>query len=194
VIANRVKARLAFSRWTRRTSASRRTARRLAAVMDRHDTLCLYRRPFGFRSSTRQILIVTQGAFNIANARRGRCAFAAGIEMAHRGGLTTFHPTPFQAPGRGNLYDFRDFRVMIDYCHNAHGMALVAPFLRSIARGRLIVVMNSPGDRRDSDFDAITKEAAPHFDHVILRDDEDLRGRKPGEVTGHLRAGLIRHA
>ena len=82
---------------------------------------------------------------------------------------------------------------MIDYCHNAHGMALVAPFLSSIKRGRLVVVLNAPGDRRPEDFDAITKEAAPHFDHVILRDDEDLRGRRPGEVTGYLRDGLIRH-
>ena len=120
--------------------------------------------------------------------------FAAGIEMDDiRGGLTTFHPTPFQAPGRGNVYEFRDFRVMIDYCHNAHGMAQVAPFLSSIKRGRLVVVLNAPGDRREEDFDAIAKEAAPHFDRVILRDDEDLRGRQPGEVVGRLREGLIRH-
>ncbi len=72
-------------------------------------------------------------------------------------------------------------------------MALVAPFLASITRGRLIVVLNAPGDRREEDFDAITKEAAPHFDHVILRDDEDLRGRAPCEVTGYLRECLIRH-
>src|SRR5262249_44357107 len=87
----------------------------------------------------------------------------------------------------------RDFKVMIDYCHNAHGMALVAPFLASIKRGRLIVVLNAPGDRRDGDFDAIAKEAAPHFDRVILRDDEDLRGREPGEVVGKLRGGRTRH-
>ncbi|MEX0881246.1 MAG: hypothetical protein WEB59_07810 [Thermoanaerobaculia bacterium] len=72
-------------------------------------------------------------------------------------------------------------------------MALVAPFLASITRGRLIVVLNAPGDRREEDFDAITKEAAPHFDHVILRDDEDLRSRAPCEVTGYLRECLIRH-
>ena len=82
---------------------------------------------------------------------------------------------------------------MIDYCHNAHGMAQVAPFLSAMKRGRLVVVLNAPGDRREEDFDAITKEAAPHFDRVILRDDEDLRGREPGDVVGRLREGLIRH-
>ncbi len=101
-----------------------------------------------------------------------------GIELDDiRGGLTTFHPTPFQAPGRGNVYEFRDFRVMIDYCHNAHGMAHggAVPGVHE-ARRASIGVLNAPGDRRDEDFDAITKAAAPHFDHVILRDDEDLRG------------------
>jgi cyanophycin synthetase len=75
------------------------------------------------------------------------------------------------------VYEFRDFRVMIDYCHNAHAMQTVAPFLASIKKGRLIGVLNSPGDRRNEDYQEICKAAAPHFDRVILRDDEDLRGR-----------------
>jgi cyanophycin synthetase len=71
-------------------------------------------------------------------------------------------------------------------------MAVVAPFLSSIKRGRLIVVMNAPGDRRDEDYVEIARHAAPHFDRVLLRDDEDLRGRGPGEVVGLLRDGLVR--
>jgi cyanophycin synthetase len=195
-IAGRVKARLAYFSLDPHNERFKThvAAGGLAAVMDRHDTLCLYRATLRIPLvHARQVPITFDGRarFNIANAL---AAFAAGIELDDiRGGLTTFHPTPFQAPGRGNVYEFRDFKVMIDYCHNAHGMALVAPFLRSMARGRVIVVLNSPGDRRDEDFDALTKEAAPHFDQVILRDDEDLRGRKPGEVTGLLRDGLIRH-
>ncbi len=199
-IADRVKARLAYfsldpqnERFKTHVSAGG-----LGAVMDRHDTLCLYRSTLRIPLvHARQIPITFDGKarFNIANALAAAlAAFAAGIEMDDiRGGLTTFHPSPFQAPGRGNLYDFRDFRLMIDYCHNAHGMAQVAPFLASMKRGRLVVVLNAPGDRREEDFDAITKEAAPHFDRVILRDDEDLRGRAPGEVIGRLREGLIRH-
>jgi cyanophycin synthetase len=199
-IADRVKARIAYFSLDPQNERFKAhvAGGGLAAVMDRHDTLCLYRSTLRIPLvHARQIPITFDGKarFNIANALAASlAAFAAGIEMDDiRGGLTTFHPTPFQAPGRGNLYEFRDFRVMIDYCHNAHGMALVAPFLASMKRGRLIGVLNAPGDRRDSDFDAIAKEAAPHFDHVILRDDEDMRGRKAGEVTGLLREALIRH-
>jgi cyanophycin synthetase len=199
-IADRVKARIAYfsldpsnERFKAHVSSGG-----LGAVMDRHDTLCLYRSTLRIPLvHARQVPITFDGKarFNIANALAASlAAFAAGIEMDDiRGGLTTFHPTPFQAPGRGNLYEFRDFRVMIDYCHNAHGMAQVAPFLASIKRGRLIVVLNAPGDRRSEDFEAIAKEAAPHFDRVILRDDEDLRGREPGDVVGQLRDGLVRH-
>jgi cyanophycin synthetase len=199
-IADRVKARVAYFSLdpAHERLKAHVAAGGLAAVMDRHDTLCLYRSTLRIPLvHARQVPITFDGKarFNIANALAASlAAFAAGIEMDDiRGGLTTFHPTPFQAPGRGNIYEFRDFRVMIDYCHNAHGMALVAPFLASIKRGRLVVVLNAPGDRREEDFDAITKAAAPHFDRVILRDDEDLRGRASGEVIGHLRKGLVRH-
>jgi cyanophycin synthetase len=199
-IADRVKARVAYFSLdpANERLKAHAAAGGLAAVMDRHDTLCLYRSTLRIPLvHARQVPITFDGKarFNIANALAASlAAFAAGIEMDDiRGGLTTFHPTPFQAPGRGNIYEFRDFRVMIDYCHNAHGMILVAPFLASIKRGRLVVVLNAPGDRREEDFDAITKAAAPHFDRVILRDDEDLRGRASGEVTGHLRKGLVRH-
>ena len=170
----------------------------LGAVMDRYDTLCFYRATIRIPIvHARQIPITFDGKarFNIANALAAAlAAFAAGIELDDiKGGLTTFHPTPFQAPGRANVYDFRDFRVMVDYCHNAHAMATVAPFLSAIKRGRLIGVLNSPGDRREDDYDAMGRLAAPHFDHIILRDDEDLRGRKPGEVSELLRQALTRH-
>jgi cyanophycin synthetase len=36
------------------------------------------------------------------------------------------------------------------------------------------------------------RAAAAWFDHVVLRDDEDLRGRQPGEVSGYLRDALVR--
>jgi cyanophycin synthetase len=199
-MAERTKARVAYVSLDPQNELFRKhvEAGGLAAVMDRHDTLCLYRSTLRIPIvHARQIPITFDGKarFNIANALTAALAsFAAGIELDDiRGGLTTFHPTPFQAPGRGNLYEFRNFRVMVDYCHNAHAMAVVAPFLAAIKKARLIGILNSPGDRRDEDYDAIGKAAAPHFDHVILRDDEDLRGRAPGEVARYLKDALVKH-
>ena len=134
-----------------------------------------------------------QSRYNIANrVAASLAAFAAGIELDDmRGGLRTFHATPFQTPGRANLYEFRDFRVMIDYCHNAHAMKQVGPFLQAMKKARLIAVLNARCDHGPEDFDAMRRAAAPFFDRVVLRDDEDLRGREPGEVAGHLRAALL---
>ncbi|MEO6324963.1 MAG: cyanophycin synthetase, partial [Thermoanaerobaculia bacterium] len=170
----------------------------LGAVMDRHDTLCLYRATLRIPLvHARQVPITFDGRarFNIANALAAAlAAFAAGIDMEEiRGGLTTFHPSPFQTPGRANVYEFHDFKVMIDYCHNPHAMSMVAPFLASMKRERLVGVINSAGDRREEDFDELGRCAAPHFDYVILRDDEDLRGRPPGEVSELLKKALVKY-
>jgi cyanophycin synthetase len=199
-MAGRTKARIAYFSLEPQNERFRQhvAAGGLGAVMDRHDTLCLYRSTLRIPLvHARQVPITFDGKarFNIANALAAALAcFAAGIELDDiRGGLTTFHPTPFQTPGRANVYDFRDFRVMVDYCHNPHAMATVAPFLSAIKKNRLIAVMNAPGDRRDKDFDEMGRLAAPHFDHVLLRDDEDLRGRAPGEVSGKLRDALVKY-
>ncbi len=199
-LAGRTKARLAYFSMdpTNERFKAHVAAGGLGAVMDRHDTLSLHRATLRIPLvHARQIPITFDGKarFNIANALAAAlAAFASGIELDDiRGGLTTFHPTPFQTPGRANMYDFRDFRVMIDYCHNAHGMAVVGPFLSALRKNRLIAVMNSPGDRRNEDHEEMGKMAAPHFDHVILRDDEDLRGREPGEVSGYLRDALVKN-
>ncbi len=199
-MASRTKARIAYFSLDHQNELFRKHVSEggLGAVMDRHDTLCLYRATLRIPLvHARQVPITFDGKarFNIANALAAAlAAFASGIALDDiKGGLTTFHPTPFQTPGRANLYEFREFRVMIDYCHNPHAMAQVAPFLAAMKRGLLIGVLNSPGDRRNEDYAEIGRLAAPHFDHVILRDDEDLRGRAPGEVSGYLRDALVKN-
>jgi cyanophycin synthetase len=167
----------------------------VGAVMDRHDTLCLYRSTLRIPLvHARQVPVTFEGKarFNIANCLVAALAgFCAGIELDDiRGGLTTFHSTPFQAPGRANVYEFREFKVMVDYCHNAHGMRQLGPFVQALKRARAIGVINSPGDRRDEDIRSFAAAAAPYFELFLLRDDEDLRNRSPGEVVGLLRGGL----
>jgi cyanophycin synthetase len=75
--------------------------------------------------------------------------------------------------------------VLLDYAHNAHSMEAVARTVRELAvHGRRIGVIAAPGDRRDEDIRALAAAAAPAFDLVMLREDDDLRGRQPGEVGG----------
>jgi cyanophycin synthetase len=50
-------------------------------------------------------------------------------------------------------------------------------------------VIASPGDRRDKDIRQLGEVAARHFDALIVREDRNLRGRRPGEVAELVAAG-----
>ncbi|HKV13173.1 MAG TPA: cyanophycin synthetase [Thermoanaerobaculia bacterium] len=144
----------------------------------------------------RQIPATIEGRaiHNIQNAMfAAAIAHGMGVGVENiRQGLRTFSTDFFQAPGRLNFYNEHPFRVLLDYAHNAHGMEAVARTVLELAvHGRRIGVIASPGDRRDEDVLALAKAAAPAFDVVLIREDDDLRGRPPGEVGGLLRQGLL---
>jgi cyanophycin synthetase len=119
-------------------------------------------------------------------------AFAMGIKLdSIRTGLRTFDTSFFQAPGRMNVYSDHPFRVILDYGHNAHAVgAMVDVVERLEVRGRRVVVVAAPGDRRDADVLAIGEAVAGHFDHYICRRDDDFRGRDGDEVPRMLRRAL----
>lgn len=144
----------------------------------------------------RQIPCTLEGRalHNVQNALFA-AAIASGLGVGVddiREGLRTFTNDFFQAPGRLNFYYEHPFRVLLDYAHNAHSMEAVARTIRELAvHGRRIGVIASPGDRRDEDILALAEAAAPAFDLVLLKEDDDPRGRRPGEVGELLRRGLI---
>jgi cyanophycin synthetase len=73
--------------------------------------------------------------------------------------------------------------VIFDYAHNAHAVGAMADLAgRLEVRGRRIVVVAGPGDRRDEDIRAIAYRVAGRFDHYICRRDDGLRGRGEREV------------
>jgi cyanophycin synthetase len=144
----------------------------------------------------RQIPATLEGKalHNIQNAMfAAAIASGLGIDVEDvRQGLRTFSLDFFQAPGRLNFYNEHPFRVLLDYAHNAHGMEAVARTVRELGvHGRRIGVIAAPGDRRDEDILALAAAAAPAFDLILIREDDDLRERAPGEVGALLRKGLI---
>ncbi|MGD0490958.1 MAG: cyanophycin synthetase [Steroidobacteraceae bacterium] len=122
---------------------------------------------------------------NVQNAMfAAALAFSLDIKLdAIRQALRTFDSTFFQAPGRMNVYDEHPFKVIFDYAHNAHAVGAMADLAgRLDVRGRRIVVVAGPGDRRDEDIRAIAHQVAGRFDHYICRRDDSLRGRADAEV------------
>jgi cyanophycin synthetase len=133
---------------------------------------------------------------NVQNAMfAAAMAFSLGIKLdAIRQGLRTFDSTFFQAPGRMNVFNEHPFKVLFDYGHNAHAVAVMADLAQRLdVTGRRIVVLAGPGDRRDEDLVAIAHAVAGRFDHYICRRDDSLRDRAPDEVP-RLQAGALRAA
>jgi cyanophycin synthetase len=131
---------------------------------------------------------------NVQNAMfAAALAFSLDIKLdAIRQGLRTFDTTFFQAPGRMNVYDEHPFKVIFDYAHNAHAVGVMADLAQRLdVRGRRIVVVAGPGDRRDEDIRDIALAVAGRFDHYICRRDDGLRGRASDEVPNMI-AGVLR--
>jgi cyanophycin synthetase len=112
-----------------------------------------------------------------------------------RAGLLTFFPSPSLTPGRLNLMHVGHRRVLVDYAHNAAAVAGLVDFAMRLDAGRRVGVVTGPGDRRDEDLREIGRLTAP-FDHVIVKEDDNRRGRRAGEIAAlaRSRARGRRHA
>ncbi len=131
---------------------------------------------------------------NVQNAMfAAALAFSMGVKLEDiRHGLRTFDTTFFQAPGRMNVFDEHPFKVIVDYGHNAAAVEAMCQLVdRLEPRGRRLVVVAAPGDRRDEDIRDIARTCAGHFDHYICRRDDRLRGRGPEEVPRLLQDALL---
>lgn len=107
-----------------------------------------------------------------------------------RAGLLSFFPSHTTTPGRLNLLRLRGGqRVLVDYAHNEAALKGLVDMIQRLPAQRRLAVVTAPGDRRDVDIRAVGRTLAA-FDHVIVREDRDRRGRAPGAVAALLREGL----
>jgi cyanophycin synthetase len=138
---------------------------------------------------------------NVANSlAAAAAAFAAGAHLHDiRQGLRTFTTSYYLSPGRLNQLDVGGSNVIVDYCHNAAGMRMLGDFVEQLAasadatsdlgRTQRIGVVATAGDRRDEDMRELGSVAAGHFDVLVVREDQALRGRTRGEVAALVAEG-----
>lgn len=129
--------------------------------------------------------------FQIANALAASlAAFAQGVKIEEiRRGLDTFRASASQTPGRMNLFNLGSFSVLIDYAHNAHSYEALGGFIRNWP-GERIGVVGGPGDRRDEDFVTLGQLSAHMFDRMIVKEDDDTRGRDRGAAANLICQGI----
>jgi cyanophycin synthetase len=104
--------------------------------------------------------------------------------------LQTFIPSAAQTPGRMNIFDFKKFKVLIDFAHNPAGYRGVEEYLSSVEASKKIGIIAGVGDRRDEDIRECATIAARMFDHIIIRQEKYLRGRTEEEIIGLIMEGI----
>ncbi len=129
----------------------------------------------------------------VANALAAVAASrAAGVSAKDiRRALTTFTPDESN-PGRGNVYLAAGSPVIVDYGHNAPALQATGRMVTDVWGGQPVAAITLPGDRRDDLVTATAEAIATWFGRVVVYEDEDKRGRAPGEMTGLITAAMRR--
>lgn len=102
--------------------------------------------------------------------------------------LNKFSPT--NIPGRMNLFTFTNYQVLLDYAHNIGAYVELQKYLQQVKQEKIIGIIGVPGDRRNEDIIKIGYYSAQMFDEIVIRHDEDGRGRTNEEITKLLMQGI----
>ncbi len=137
--------------------------------------------------------------FNVHNALAATAAcLALGIDFETiADALGRFKADASTNPGRLNVIEMKGFCVVLDYGHNPPAIEASAQAIRTMFSSRsrkvreYIGVIASPGDRAQDKIKELGKTAAAWFDRIVIKEDADLRGRRPGETAGLLRQGAL---
>lgn len=104
--------------------------------------------------------------------------------------LQTFIPGAAQTPGRMNIFEFKKFKVLIDFAHNPAGYKAIEDFLSNIEASQKIGIIAGVGDRRDEDIRECALIAGRMFDHIIIRQEKHLRGRTDENINDLIVQGI----
>jgi cyanophycin synthetase len=134
-------------------------------------------------------------AFNVQNALAAiAMAYAQGVEVpVIRRAMQGFSTSYEQSPGRLNLYQGHGFTTILDYAHNPHGLRALGGLVQHMRKThrRTIGMVGIAGDRRDEDIREMGAAAAGIFDEIVFKEDDELRGRPPGEIVRLLQEGAL---
>jgi cyanophycin synthetase len=107
-----------------------------------------------------------------------------------RNALRTFVPSSSQTPGRLNLFQFKNFKFLVDFAHNPAGLNLLCDFVNQLDSTYKVGIISGTGDRRDDDIREIGRISAKNFDEIVIRQDRNLRGRTADEIINLLVEGI----
>ncbi len=104
--------------------------------------------------------------------------------------IESFIPSPSQTPGRLNMFNFKNFKVLLDYAHNPAGFRAIKDYVDQIDASEKVGIVAGVGDRRTQDNNELGEIAAEMFDEIIIRQDRNLRGKDEEELINEIHDGI----
>ncbi|MEC8604099.1 MAG: cyanophycin synthetase [Bacteroidota bacterium] len=104
--------------------------------------------------------------------------------------IESFIPSPSQTPGRLNMFNFKNFKVLLDYAHNPAGFRAMKDFVDQIDASKKVGIVAGVGDRRKEDNNELGAIAAEMFDEIIIRQDRNLRGKNEADLINEIHSGI----
>lgn len=134
--------------------------------------------------------------YNIENAMAASAALL-GLNVDYcmiEKGLKSFKSDSKDNKGRFNIYNYNGRKIILDYGHNIEGYRAVISSLNKMKKNNnLIGVIGIPGDREDAVAYEIGKICADGLDKIVIKEDKDKRGRKPGEIAELLKKAILKN-
>jgi len=98
--------------------------------------------------------------------------------------LSQFKSDAEDNPGRGNMFDYRGAKIILDFAHNVHSMDAMANTLANIPAKRKILLLCHAGDRSDAEIHAMTVSSVAMKPDLVWACEltKYLRGREIGAV------------
>ncbi len=122
----------------------------------------------------------------LAAAAAGWALGFSAAELA--AGLASFAPR--DNPGRLEITETGGISIWVDYGHNPAAYQATLETARWLCAGRLLVVAGAPGDRQDENLRVLGRIAARYANVIVVKEDNDRRGRPPGETAALIAQGV----
>lgn len=166
------------------------------AVYVKGDTIYVYDGTKAFPLIKLKDIPITMGGIAECNIENSLAAISALFALkvpfnVIKKGLKTFMPDVKSNPGRFNIFDMGDFKVMLDYGHNPAGYRAVIKFIQKINAKRLVGIIGMPGDRLQRSIEEVGRMCSNVFEKVYIKEDNELRSRAMGEVADILYNAIV---
>lgn len=94
-------------------------------------------------------------------------------------------------PGRQNIISVDNYKLILDYGHNSEAFQEVFSIATALNPSSVTGIIAAAGDRKNKYISQLGSMAARYCHRIFIREQADLRGRKPGESANLIKLGIL---